>query len=388
MLPEFINESVLWGPLFALGVVVALLLVAAIVQITFQIVIRNRTGAAPERLDTEILSSMKGALVLFIIISGLFLGFLVLTGLDHPVFNVLEGMGVWARRAWLVVVIGEVTYLLSHLTQALLGWYIRTIASRTATDVDAKLLPPVKRVLPLTIYAVGALIIVDSLGVSISPLLAGLGIGGLAVALAVQPTLSNFFAGTYLVMEGELNQGDYIEVEGGPSGYVTEVGWRSTKIRSRYNNLVIIPNSKMVNSIVTNYFSPTPAMNVVVTCGVSYDSDLAHVERVVLEVTRQVIAESQHSIKDVDPFFGFWEFGDSNIDFWLFFQATDRSASFALRSEVIKLIHSRFNEEGIEINYPVRKLVHPPSDDHLPVVGARERQTEHTPGMVDDSANG
>ena len=388
MLPDFINESVLWGPLLALGVVAVLLLVAAIVQIAFQIVIRSRTRSAPEGLDTEILSSIKGPLVLFIIISGLFLGFLVLTGLDQHVFDVLEGLGVWTRRAWLVVVIGEVTYLFSHVTQSLLGWYIRTIAARTGTDADTKLLPPVKRVLPLTIYAVGALIILDSLGVSISPLLAGLGIGGLAVALAVQPTLSNFFAGTYLVTEGALNQGDYIELEGGPSGYVVEVGWRSTKIRSRYNNLVIIPNSQMVNSIVTNYFSPTPAMNVVVTGGVSYESDLAHVEKVVLEVTGQVIAESQHSIKDVEPFFGFSEFGDSNIDFWIFFQATDRGASFSLKSEVIKRIHSRFNEEGIEINYPVRKLVHPPSDDHLPVIGVRKRQAEHTSGMVDDSANG
>jgi small-conductance mechanosensitive channel len=129
------------------------------------------------------------------------------------------------------------------------------------------------------------------------------------------------------------------------------------KMRSRFNNLIIIPNSKMADSIVTNYFSPTPAMNVIVNSGVSYDADLRHVERVVLEVANQLVAESPLAIKDTEPFFGFSSFGDSNIDFFIFLQAIDRTGSFALKSELIKRIHHRFSEEGIEINYPVRKLV-------------------------------
>ena len=172
------------------------------------------------------------------------------------------------------MIVAEVSYLASHLTQFLIAWYLRAIAARSTIDLDAKLLPPIRRVLPLTIYFVGALVALDNLDISISPLLAGLGIGGLAVALAVQPTLSNFFAGTYLVTEGELKEGDFIELESGPSGYIAGVDWRSTKIRSRYNNLIIVPNSHMASSVVTNYSSPSPAMNVIVTCGVSYDADL------------------------------------------------------------------------------------------------------------------
>ena len=143
-----------------------------------------------------------------------------------------------------------------------------------------------------------------------------------------------------------------------------EVGWSSTKIRSRFNNLVIIPNSRMVESIVTNYFSPTPAMNVVVTCGVSYDANLKDVERYALEEAQFVIDESDQAIKAVSPFFGFSNFGDSNIDFFVFLQAVDRSGTFKLKSELIKRIHERFNSEDIEINYPVRKLVF--SDDERP----------------------
>ena len=144
-----------------------------------------------------------------------------------------------------------------------------------------------------------------------------------------------------------------------------EVGWRSTKIRNRMNNLVIIPNSRMVESIVTNYYSPTPAMSVVVNCGVSYDADLQDVERIVMEVAKEVIEESSSAVKSVEPFFGFSTFGDSNIDFWVFVQANDRFGTFTLTSDLVKGIHSRFKDEGIEINYPVRKLVQSPTDERM-----------------------
>ena len=379
MPPDFIQNSQLWGPIFALGVLLATLLAAAVVQVVFQIVLRRRRKAAPEALDTQIVLTLRGPIVLFIAVLGLFLGFVVLTQLTSPGYDVLAGWDVHARTVWRIVVIAEVTYLVARLTQVLISWYIQTIAARTATDLDAKLLPPVKRVLPLTIYAVGTLVALDSLNISISPLLAGLGIGGLAVALAVQPTLSNFFAGTYLVTEGVLNEGDFIELEGGPSGYVVEVGWRSTKIRSRYNNLVIVPNAKMVDTIVTNYYSPTPAMNVIVTCGVSYDSDLALVEKTVVEVTSQLIDESPDAVKEVAPFFGYWEFGDSNVDFWVFFQATDRNGTFVLTSELIKRIHSRFKQDGIEINYPMRKLVQPSTNGLAPTFSPQESQAQEAP---------
>ena len=383
MPPGFIKESALFGPLFALGVFGVLGLAAAVVQVSLTVIIRHRMRTAPEALDTALLTTLRGPLVLFIALLGLFLGFVSLTGLTSPQFEALAGWDRWARKVWIVVVIAEVSYLVSHLTQAVLIWYLRAVAARTATALDAKLLAPVKRVLPLVIYIVGALVALDTLNISISPLLAGLGIGGLAVALALQPTLSNFFAGTYLVTEGELNTGDFIELEGGPSGYVVDVGWRSTKVRSRFNNLVIIPNAKMMDSIVTNYYSPTPAMNVIVTCGVSYDSDLVRVEQVVLEEANRVIAESPHAVKDVDPFFGFSEFGDSNIDFWVFFQATDRSGSFTLKSQVVKRIHARFKDEGIEINYPVRKLVSESSDDLPPGLRSLQAEAERAPDAAD-----
>ena len=351
--------SSLVGALTA-GLLLAIFVVLSIsLRLILAIISRRINKENSDRLLLVFIDSIKGPVVLLVLSLGLLFAYLTLAKLEEGIFISLNDTGDYAFQIWKVSAIAIATFTVSHLTDRTIRWYLRNIALKTSTTLDDTLLPIFRRVLPITVYAIGALIAIDSIGISISPILAGLGIGGLAVALAVQPTLSNFFAGTYVVTEGELKPGDFIELDGGPSGYVESVGWRSTKIRSRFNNLVIIPNSKMAESIVTNYFSPTPAMNVIVTCGVSYESDMEAVEKIALEEASELIENSPHSIKNVDPFFGFSNFGDSNIDFFIFIQAVDRNGTFVLKSELMKRIHARFTSEGIEINYPVRKLLLP-----------------------------
>ena len=354
---EFAESTLLMG-IAAAAVFVFFILLALISRLLIRLFLKRIRRRDDPGIPEIILECVRGPLGFFLVITGLLVGYLLAIGIENTVLIQLSDTKDLAIKIWKVSVILTATFTVAHVIDRLIDWYLLNIAESTETKIDDTLLPTLRRVLPITIYAAGALVAIDSVGVSISPILAGLGIGGLAVALAVQPTLSNFFAGTYVVTEGELKEGDFIELEGGPSGYVEEVGWRSTKIRSRFNNLVIIPNSRMAESIVTNYFSPTPAMNVVVTCGVSYDANLEDVERFSVEEAKAVIKDSDKAIKDVEPFFGFSNFGDSNIDFFVFLQAVDRSGTFTLKSELIKRIHERFNVEGIEINYPVRKIVY------------------------------
>ena len=352
-----LTDSALIGAIAAGLILVAFVILAIFLRVTLAILTKRADKEKNDRLLLVFIGSIKGPSVLLVISLGLLFAYFIIARIDEGIFTSIAGTGEYAFRVWQVSAIFIATFTFSHLSDRMIKWYLGNVAGKTATTLDDTLLPIFRRVLPITVYAIGTLIAIDNLGVSISPILAGLGIGGLAVALAVQPTLSNFFAGTYVVTEGELKAGDFIELDGGPSGYVESVGWRSTKIRSRFNNLVIIPNSRMAESIVTNYFSPTPAMNVIVTCGVSYESDLEQVENIALEEAAALVKESTHSIKDMDPFFGFSNFGDSNIDFFIFLQAVDRNGTFILKSQLMKRIHSRFTAEGIEINYPVRKLV-------------------------------
>ena len=258
------------------------------------------------------------------------------------------------------------SYLIVQLTYFLLDWYIKNYATRTETHLDDTILPPIRRVLPLAVYAVGFLMALSSVGVSISPLLAGAGIGGLAVALAVTPTLSNFFAGTYLMAERELNVGDYIVLDKGPSGYVVEVGWRSTKIRTFYNTMVIVPNSKLADTILTNYFSPDSGMFIMLTGGVSYENDLDHVQRVVIDEIQNLVDESPYSVKDYKPWFGYEKFEESNVEFWIYYKAEDLIGMFNLKSDGIARLHARFIREGIKRNYPVREIMYPSPNGNQP----------------------
>jgi len=139
------------------------------------------------------------------------------------------------------------------------------------------------------VICLGLLILMDSLGVSITPLLASLGIGSLAVALALQPTLENFFSGIQLVVDKPIKVGHFIKLDSGEEGYVTKIGWRSTWVRMLPNNVVVIPNKMLVNSKVLNYYYPAEEMAVLVQVGVHYDSDLKKVEKVTIEVGEEIM---------------------------------------------------------------------------------------------------
>jgi len=359
MFEEGLTDSILLRLIGAFSVFLGFVVAALIVRIIISLIHRRLKNQDTSSVTSIILQSVKTPITAILLISGLLSAYLLVLSIENVLPSGFSDTRDLSIKIWKVMTILITTFAIAKTIDHLIDWYLLNIAEKTETKIDDTLLPTLRRVLPITIYAAGALVAIDSIGISISPILAGLGIGGLAVALAVQPTLSNFFAGTYVVTEGELKEGDFIELEGGPSGYVEEVGWRSTKIRSRFNNLVIIPNSRMAESIVTNYFSPTPAMNVIVTGGVAYESNLVDVEKYALEEARTVIEESEKAIKGTEPSFGFSNFGDSNVDFYVFLQAIDRAGTFGLRSELIKRIHDRFNREGIEINYPVRKLILP-----------------------------
>ena len=240
-----------------------------------------------------------------------------------------------------------------------IDWYLENLASHTQQVIDVKLIPLLRRGAVALIYGIGGLLILDLLGISISPLIAGLGLGGLAVALAIQPTLANLFAGTYVMTEGVVSPGDYVQLEGSIAGYVVEVGWRSTRVRTWGNNLVVVPNSKFAETIITNYQRPIPAVNVWLPCGVSYDSDLYRVEEVCRQVMDEVLETSPAAVKEYGGWFGFDKFGESNVNFWLFVQAKDRLAGYDLQTALIQHLHRSFKKEGIVINYPMRSLEFP-----------------------------
>ena len=362
MIPDFILESGLGGFLTVIGVVLSAFIAAGIAHFIFSRLIKYSRRDGLDTLGTRMLRASRGPVVLFLVTLGILLAYLLMTQLEHPTFHFFDRHDLWAIRVWLVVVIAVASYLGSHIIQELARWYVGRIPQRTVSNLNDRLIGQASWIIPIAVYTIGALTALDVIGIAVTPLVAGLGIGGIAAALALQPTLSNVFSGAFMLTEGELNEGDFIELEGGPSGFVVGVSWRSTKIRDRFNNLIMIPNARMMESVMTNYYSQSRVVTVIVQCGVSYDSDLERVERVAMEVASEVRSDVDVAIDEFDPVVRFTEFGESNIDFMVLMQAEDRPGTFVVRHELIKRLRTRLDREGIEINYPVRKLIVPQPD--------------------------
>jgi small-conductance mechanosensitive channel len=212
----------------------------------------------------------------------------------------------------------------------------------------------------LLVLMLGALILLDTLHISITPLLASLGVGGLAVGLALQGTLSNLFAGVQVIGTQPIRVGDYIKLESGEEGYVVEIGWRATRIRMLPNNTVIIPNSKLADSVITNYYLPEKELAVLVQVGVSYNSDLKHVERVTIEVAREIQKSVQGAVAEFEPFIRYHTFDSSSINFSVIMRAHEYVDNYLMKHEFIKRLHARYNQEGIVIPWPIRTLDVPP----------------------------
>lgn len=206
------------------------------------------------------------------------------------------------------------------------------------------------------VIGLGLLILLDSFGVSITPVLASLGIGSLAVALALQPTLENFFSGIQLVVDKPIKLGQFIKLDSGEKGYVEKIGWRSTWVRQLGNNVVVIPNKMLVNSKVLNYCYPQEEIAVLVQVGVHYDSDLKEVERVTIEVGEEVMREVKGGMPEFKPFIRYHTFNDFSIDFKIILRAKKFVDNYLVKHEFIKRLHERYKKEGIIIPYPIRAI--------------------------------
>jgi len=227
------------------------------------------------------------------------------------------------------------------------------------TGKDGAVLPSlslVSNIVRIGVYVAGFLMMLQALGLSITPMLTALGVGGLAVALALQETLANLFAGIHLLMSRQVKLGDYVRFESGEEGYITDITWRNTTIRGLHNHIVIIPNSKLASALITNFNMPDTEVGVPVSVGVSYDSDLQRVEAVTLEVAREVMRYVPGGLPEFEPFVRYQEFGDSSIDFTVMMRSEDFYAQYLVRHEFIKRLHVRYNQEGIEIPFPIRTV--------------------------------
>lgn len=292
--------------------------------------------------DEIVLKTLKGYFPFW----GLLLGIHLALGLTHippHIFSVVN-------KILLILFILSSSLCGSKLLINIFDHYItqkaETLAKVTLFEIFIKVL----------VFSIAFILILNVLNINIAPFITTLGVAGLAVGLALKDTLENFFAGLYILMAKQIKPGDFIRLENGDEGFVEDITWRTTTIRMLSNNMIIIPNSKLAGSQIINYQLPSEELVVLVQVGVSYASDLEKVERVTLEVAKEVMQGHPEGVEEFEPLLRFHTFGDFSINFNVILRAKEPSSRFVIAHEFIKKLHKRYKEEKIEIPFPIRTV--------------------------------
>jgi small-conductance mechanosensitive channel len=332
--PKFVIPLVVLSCILIAGLIAKSLLFRAL---------RRWAAHTKTNADDIIIDAFSGPFIIWILMLSIFLA--------TQSSELSENATAKISKILLILWIISLIIVASRLTNKLIKHYGRGIQG---TLPVTSLMQNLARII---IFIIGILILMNQIGVSITPILTALGVGGLAVALALQDTLSNFFAGFYISLAGHIRLGDYIKLNSGEEGHVTDITWRSTTIKTGANNLIVIPNAKLAQAIITNFDLPAKEIIVRLPVSVSYDSDADEIERLLVDEAQKAAPEISGMLKKPEPFVRFIPgFGESSIDFTLFFWIEDFEQQALAVHEMRKRLFKRFREAGIEFPFPARTI--------------------------------
>ena len=337
VLEELINNEYSRFLIIFIGTIILVLLSYFILKN-----IINRIAGRRKSYGQYILKQLTKPILIIIFLIGLYTALELLTILDNYK-TIVDG-------AFFIVLTFLFALLISRILSVLmLGWLrVHKGFERTPGLLN--------KTLTVIIYLIAIIVVLGYFKIDITPMIAGVGLGALAIGLALQSTLSNFFAGVHILSDRPVRVGDFVELDKDTCGIVEDIGWRSTRIRMLTDNLLIVPNAKLAESNIINYSMPKQDFSIWIPCGVAYESDLKKVERVSLEVAKEIQQKTPGAVKDFEPVFRYREFGDSNINFITILRIEEPLARFVVRNEFIKALKERFDKEKIEISWPIRKI--------------------------------
>lgn len=337
------NENIIgWG--MEILIIVGAIILGWIFKRFIHGFLRKLTRKTAFKTDDILLSAIESQIIIWIGLAALYYVIISTKYLHEYSDNLIKGV--------VFTLIISLTFAISKFFVGMIDeWSERQGRAIPSTKIFVNLVRAL-------IFIIGLLIALDFIGVSITPMLTALGVGGLAISLALKDTLSDVFAGLHILLSKKVQPDDFIELESGQMGYIKNITWRNTTILDRTNNLFIVPNTLLSAAIVKNYSSIDKTFAAKLELGVSYESNLEYVEKVTLEVAKNVARNMSEHAKDFVPILRYYEFGDSSINFKVFFQVNQYGDQFAIIHEFIKQLLIRYKKEGINIPFPIRTLYH------------------------------
>lgn len=322
-------------------VIVGAVLIGLIIRWILLIVLNSWAQRNSWYADNVMINVVKNVVVFWFTLLGLYLA------VSTPLFA--PRITGTIQTAVLIAFVGSTTLVLIRIGTGLVRTYDRNAEGSSALTI-------IINIIRITATIVGLIIILQILNVPVTPAIAAFGVGGLAVSLALQDTLSNLFSGIMIILSHQIRPGNYVRLSTGEEGYVVDINWRNTQIRQLANNMITVPNAVLTSQILTNYHDPTRELAILIDVGVSYDSDLQQVERVTIEVAQQVMHEVPGGVPDFTPFIRYNAFGDFQIKFTVILRGQEFVDQFLIKHEFIKRLHARYRQEGIEIPFPIRTI--------------------------------
>jgi len=306
-------------------------------------------GKTETTLDDRILKVLRAYLPPISIMTALWLS-LEAVYPDLVVFGNLKEFDLY-----LIVMMGVVGFLLSSLANTILIWYGLELRTDKRKVNEREVFPFVRNVVKVAIIMIFAVFILQKLGFETGAIITGLGVGGLAVALALQDTLSNFFAGVHILVDKPFREEDYVKLDSGVEGTVKQIGWRTTRLMTPTNNEIIVPNSKLASAVLENFTSPNEYSGVSYSIGVDYKEDIDEVEKIITETLLKV-AEKDPSIDPQSIAVRFDSFGDYSLNFKFGYNIKGYVNRFVILKEVNRELFYAFKKNGISIPFPVRVI--------------------------------
>lgn len=301
------------------------------------------------KYDTIIIESIQGFSILWFSLAGIAIATYL-----YPIPKAIE---LLINKFLIATFLASATLIVSRLLVGLLKAYT------TNEQGISPLTSLFEFLTKIVIYTLGVLIILQSIGIQITPLLTALGVGGVSVGLALQTTLANLMSGVNIIMSGKVKPGDYICLDDGEKGYVIDVELKYTVLKEITENLLIIPNSKIISGSFKNFSLPDKDIVIPITLDVAYDSDLEKVERITLAVAKEILKNRINEEEEMtEPFilYNQFDYFSINLTIYLRFQEREFFEHLAIKHQFLKQLHQRYQSEGIEIPFPIKSSYFPP----------------------------
>ncbi len=329
--------------LIALAILIGSFILVKMLYWVFSNVFKRITSKTKTNLDDVLLSKLEKPLTYLVLVGGYWVAIHYLKFSDD-ISTILENAGYFA----LVI---DITAIFSRIFDALISEVILPLSEKSESSFDNQLIPVVQKGVRSIIWVLGIIIGLDNIGFDITAMIAGLGIGGLALALAAQDSVKNIFAGIMIFLDKPFRLNDRIQING-HDGTVEEVGLRSTRIRTLEGRIVTIPNCTFTDNSVINVTSQ-PALKVKLNLGLTYDTNEEDMQKAI-NILEEIVRD-EPQIKD-DFAAGFNGFGDFSLNILFIYYVKPEGHWLDTQTLVNKEILRRFNKEGLEFAFPTQTL--------------------------------